>query len=252
MNSFLPESPVPQLALLALSSSLSPGPNNLLIAASGAWFGMRRSLPTLAGMYAGAVLILIAAGLGVSGVFQEFPGLLRLLQFAGAGYLAYLAAGLLRATWCIAPAVAPPGFGRAAVLQLFNAKLWLMSFSTISLCTLRGPEGSAVSVPLIVFFVLMTVPSMLLYLRFGVVLRSLAASGRARTVANRLLASLTAVSAILLLAPVPPEATTVTAAGIIARGAERETGRAENSVRERHAGGYHPDPFTYGCRTPCD
>jgi hypothetical protein len=58
-----------------------------------------------------------------------------------------------------------------------------------------------VSVPLIVFFVVMTVPSMLAYLKFGSVLKSLAASGRARTLVNRVLAALTALSAMLLLTP---------------------------------------------------
>src|SRR5690606_5993506 len=113
-------------------------------------------------------------------------GLLRLLQFAGAGYLVYLAAGLLKATWEVSPAMAPIGFGRATLLQFLNPKLWLMTLATISLCTRPGPEGSEVSVPMVAFFVVVTVPCMLAYLKFGVVLNSLAASPRARTLANRL------------------------------------------------------------------
>jgi len=197
---------LPQLALFALSSSLSPGQNNLLIAASAAWFGMRRSLPTLAGMYAGFMLMFLAVGLGASVVFAAVPGLLRTLQFLGAGYLLVLAAGLLKATWAVKASASPLGPVRAAALQFLNPKLWLMAMSTVALCTRTGPDGGAVSIPLVAFFVAMTVPSMLLYLKFGAVLRVLASSRRTRTWTNRALAALTALSALLLLTPMemPP------------------------------------------------
>jgi len=201
MNSALSDPALAQLALLALASSISPGPNNLLIAASSAGFGARRSLPTLVGMYTGFTLMFVAVGLGASAIFEVAPWLLFVLQVAGAGYLLYLATGLLKATWRSAAAAAPPGFGRAAALQFLNPKLWLMASSTVSLCTRPGPEGNTVSVPLVAFFVLMTVPSMLVYLNLGSWLTKLAASERARNWSNRVLAALTAASALMLLAP---------------------------------------------------
>lgn len=235
MTTSLFDSPLPQLTLFALSSALSPGPNNLLLAASGALFGARRSLPTLAGMYAGWCLMIAAAILGAGAVLEALPGLLRVLQFAGAGYLVYLAACLLNATWRVSSATAPVGFVRTALLQFLNPKLWLMTLATISLCTRSGAHGGEVSVPMIAFFVLATVPCMLAYLKFGAVLNSLAESSRARTVANRLLAGLTAASAILLLVPVQPAATdrteTLAARSAVARhftgiGVARSTGTA--------------------------
>jgi threonine/homoserine/homoserine lactone efflux protein len=201
MITFSPGIPWIQIALFALSSSFSPGPNNLLIAATGAAFGARRSLPTLLGMYAGCALLFAAAAFGAARVFALLPGLLGLLQVAGAAYLVHLAIGLLRATWSLSPAAAPVGFVPAALLQFVNPKLWLMAVSTVSLCTLPGPQGNTVSSPLVAFFVLMTVPAMLVYLKFGVALGALSASPRRRRIANATLAALTAASALLLLVP---------------------------------------------------
>jgi len=67
------------------------------------------------------------------------------------------------------------------------------------LCTLPGPQGNTVSSPLVAFFVLMTVPAMLVYLKFGVALGALSASPRRCRIANATLAALTAASALLLL-----------------------------------------------------
>lgn len=191
--------PLLQLALLALSTSLSPGPNNLLIAAHGACFGVRRSLPTLAGMYAGFSLIFAPVALGAAFVTEVLPGLLPLLQIAGAAYLLLLAARLLEAPWSAREAAAPLGLVRAALLQFVNPKLWLMTLSTVSLCTRPGPAGGEVSLPLVGFFVLMTVPSMLAYLNGGLLLQSLVRSPRTQRALSRLLAALTAASALMLL-----------------------------------------------------
>lgn len=201
MTTVAPDAPWIQIALFALASSFSPGPNNLLIAATGAACGTRRSLPTLFGMYAGCTVVFAPAAFGAARVFDLVPGLLGMLQLAGATYLLYLATGLLRATWDMTPAASPVGFARAALLQLVNPKLWLMAVSTVSLCTQPGPHGPTVSAPLVAFFVLMTVPAMCAYLKFGVVLGALSGSPRRRRIANAALALLTASSALLLLMP---------------------------------------------------
>ncbi len=107
---------------------------------------------------------------------------------------------LLRAKWALGSSGAPMGFGNAALLQLLYPKLWLMAIATISLCTGDAP-GGAVSVWMVLFFVVMTLAGMLLYLKLGGVLRSLSSAPRTRVLANRSLAALTAISAVMLLVP---------------------------------------------------
>ncbi len=184
--------------MLALTSSLSPGANSLLISATAAQFGVRRSLLTLSGMYAGFSLMFVAAGLGAGVVFETWPWLLVLMKWAGAAYMLHLAWGLLQARWAVSASAEPIGFSRAALLQFLYPKLWLMAIATVAMCT-GGEPGAGVSLPLVLFFVAMTMPGMLLYLRLGSVLRSLTQSTRMRTATNRALAGLTALSALLLL-----------------------------------------------------
>lgn len=193
-------SPLPQIGLLALSTSLAPGANSLLIAASSAQFGMRRSLPTLAGMYTGFGAMFVATGLGAGAMFDTLPWLLTLLKWVGAAYVLYLAHGLLRARWHDPTCTKPIGFAGAALLQFLYPKLWLMAIAAIALCTGSDAEGD-VSVGQVVFFVAMTLPGMLLYLRLGRVLQALATSPRVQVLVNRALATLTAASALILLMP---------------------------------------------------
>lgn len=195
---------LPQLALFALASSLSSGPDNLLIAAAGARSEVRRSLRALAGMYAGFVLMIATTALGASAALGTRPWLLEALQLGGVVYLLYLAAGLLRAPWVAGRAAIPAGFVGAAMLQFTRLKLWLMVGSTVALCARTGPEGADIAVPLLAYFVLMTVPSVLLYLNFGSLLSD--ASPRVHARANLVLAALAALSALLLLPPTHAEA----------------------------------------------
>src|SRR5215470_8305912 len=77
--------------------SITPGPNNVMLTASGATFGFRRTVPHILGVCFGfsVVLLAVCAGLGV--VFERWPGIQTALRWAGAAYLVYLGWRLLRA-----------------------------------------------------------------------------------------------------------------------------------------------------------
>ena len=70
---------LPALFLFALVTSITPGPNNLMLMASGANFGMARSLPHMLGVSLGHVLMTLVLGLWVIGVFQAFPACFTLV-----------------------------------------------------------------------------------------------------------------------------------------------------------------------------
>ena len=87
--------------LIAISSfafvtSVTPGPNNIMLTASGANFGFTRTLPHIAGIVFGIALMNLLIGLGLGAVFQQYPVIQQVLKIGGSAYLVWLAIKLLR------------------------------------------------------------------------------------------------------------------------------------------------------------
>lgn len=77
--------------LFAFVSSITPGPNNTMLLASGVNFGVRRSIPHALGISVGFMVMVLAVGLGLGEVFKAWPPLYTVLRYTGAVYLLYLA-----------------------------------------------------------------------------------------------------------------------------------------------------------------
>ncbi|MDG4647706.1 LysE family translocator [Roseibacterium sp. SDUM158017] len=185
------------LVLFAFASSITPGPNNIMLLASGANFGLRRTVPHMMGISMGHALMVSVVGLGLLGLFIALPWLRSALMAGSALYLLWLA-------WKIATA-APPDraeatgrpltFVQAAAFQWVNPKAWYMA---IYAQTNFGPEGDspwpgAIAVALV--FAAVNLPSVTAWAWGGTQIRRfLAAPGRLRafnvTMALLLVASL--------------------------------------------------------------
>lgn len=124
------------LALLSFAfvTSITPGPNNLMLMASGANFGFRRSLAHMFGISLGHGLMVFLVGLGLAGVFAAFPAAKLGLKAVSVAYMLWLA-------WKIAHAAAPGAgksagrpmtFVQAAAFQWVNPKAWAMALGAIS------------------------------------------------------------------------------------------------------------------------
>lgn len=123
------------LAGFAFVTSITPGPNNLMLLASGTHFGWRRSLPHLLGISFGFGVMLVLVGLGLGQVFARFPGLHDVLKWVSLAYLLYLAFKVATA----APPTSgdsargrPMGFGAAALFQVVNPKAWAMALTAVT------------------------------------------------------------------------------------------------------------------------
>lgn len=123
------------LSAFALVSSITPGPNNLMLMASGANFGFRRTVPHMLGIGLGFGLMIVLVGLGLVRVFDAFPVAHLILTILGVCYLLWLA-------WKIAHAAAPYAarvgvrpftFLQAALFQWVNPKAWQMGLTAITL-----------------------------------------------------------------------------------------------------------------------
>ena len=144
------DSPWAALALFAFVSSITPGPNNLLATASGARFGLRRTLPQVAGVTFGFTILLSLAASGVAALVMSLPALGTALAFAGYGYLLWMSVRLLMAAWRPAAigrtnvvTLRPMSFVQSTLFQFANPKAWMMAISAAS--GLLAAQGSSVA-----------------------------------------------------------------------------------------------------------
>jgi threonine/homoserine/homoserine lactone efflux protein len=156
-----------QLALFALASSITPGPNNLMLMASGANFGIVRTLPHWAGVCCGFVVLIVPVGLGLGAFVLDVPPVRMAFQLGCVAVLAWLG-------WKIASAGRPGNledsrrpltFLQAAAFQWINPKAWTMGVSAISLFAQSGALHDILLVTLV--FAAINMPSTGMWLVSG-------------------------------------------------------------------------------------
>ena len=126
------------LAGFAIVSSITPGPNNLLLMSSGALFGWQRSLPHLGGVLLGFAILMTSAVFGLGSVVATWPWLMTIMRVLGASWLAwmsfkYFVAGLrgpaAAADMSAAPISRPFRFHEGILFQWINPKALILSIS---------------------------------------------------------------------------------------------------------------------------
>ena len=154
----------------AFVAGFTPGPNNLLLAASGANFGIRRTIPHVLGIVCGFPLLVLAVGLGLGTVFQRHPEFHTVLKFGGAVFLVYLAWRIAMAghgTSKKAPR-RPMTFLEAALFQWINPKAWVFAVSAVATYTTVGGRASAEIAVILAICMLVTIGSTITWTGFGV------------------------------------------------------------------------------------
>lgn len=160
------------LFLFAFTTSITPGPNNMMLFASGVNFGFRRTVPHMLGIGAGFLSLLIAIGLGLGALLHSVPLLYTSLKFAGGAYLVWIA-------WKIAASrslsegesgARPMTFLQAASFQWVNPKAWVMAVTAMATYTIES--NYFVSVIIVgIIFAIVNVPSVSTWAGFGSALR---------------------------------------------------------------------------------
>ncbi len=171
------------LALIgfAFVMSISPGPGNFLLLASGANFGFARSLPLMLGISAGFLAMVFAVGMGLGTLLQRVPELDLALRIACGLYVLWLAwriAGSRSMGSGGAQALGQPiGFLQAALLQLVNPKAWAVALVVTVTYTDPGRFTSSL-LAMIAVFALVNIPSISVWALSGAGLRRFLATGR--------------------------------------------------------------------------
>ena len=160
------------LALFALVSSITPGPNNVMLAASGLNFGFRRSMPHLLGVNLGFTLMIFLVGVGLGSVFQQVPQLYTVLKYVGAASLLYLAWKIATSGGMEDGAVSgkPMTFLQAAAFQWVNPKAWVMAVGVIATYTPQAGFFANLVIATVVCGIV-NLPSIGVWVTFGTALR---------------------------------------------------------------------------------
>jgi threonine/homoserine/homoserine lactone efflux protein len=160
------------LCVFTFVSSVTPGPNNVMLLASGLNFGAKRTVPHLFGVNNGFLLMTLCIGLGLGQVFALAPALYTVMKVAGLIYMLWLA-------WNVANSGPiregsaqgrPMTFMEAALFQWVNPKAWIMAISATA--SYSDPANFITSVIIIVvLFGLTGLPASAIWVFAGVGLR---------------------------------------------------------------------------------
>lgn len=188
------------LVVFALVSSITPGPNNTMLMASGVNFGVRRSARHMAGVSLGFFVLLLAAGLVLGGLFATWPALHGVLKIVGAAYLLWLAWKLARSGGMAggsAPA-RPQGFWQAVAFQWVNPKAWAMALGGVT--AYAPPDRYVANVVLVgLVFCVVNLPCIFAWTAFGAGLRGVLADPARLRIFNWTMAGLLALSVAAIL-----------------------------------------------------
>jgi threonine/homoserine/homoserine lactone efflux protein len=125
------------MAVFAFVTSVTPGPNNMMLLTSGVNFGVRATLPHALGISCGHFIMLMAVGLGLGELFIRVPAAYSAMRVVGMSYMLYLAWGIVKsgapsAQEGASQGAKPLGFWGAAAFQWVNPKAWVMTLGFFS------------------------------------------------------------------------------------------------------------------------
>jgi threonine/homoserine/homoserine lactone efflux protein len=169
------------IALLSFCvvSTITPGPNNMMLLSSGATFGLRRTVPHIAGIAGGCAIMVLVLGWTLAGVADRLPGLFTVLHVVSTAYLLWLAWRIATATGPSAGATRGRPFSvlDAAAFQWVNPKAWAMVLGAVA--SFARPDHLAWDVPTIALVLFIAgLPCITLWAGSGQALRRFLADPR--------------------------------------------------------------------------
>jgi threonine/homoserine/homoserine lactone efflux protein len=186
------------VVLFAVSSSVTPGPNNIMVMASGLNFGVKKSLPLLTGICVGFTVMLLLVGFGFAQLFQIFPSLHFIIKCVGVLYLLYLAYLIVRSASTVESGMQsqPLTFMKGALFQWVNAKAWVVATGAIAAFTTVGASFFSQNLMIAATFFVVSFPCVGVWLMFGSLLKNVLNSPRSRTAFNYLMSGLLVLSVV--------------------------------------------------------
>ena len=189
---------LPGLLMFAFVSSITPGPNNLMLMTSGVNFGLRATIPHILGVVVGHALMTIALGMGISSVLDSIPQIYIALKTLGVAYVIFLA-------WKISTTTvgeetkdeiggSPFSFFQAVAFQWINPKAWTLTLTALTVYSVVSSVESILLVTLA--FASVNLPCVTVWTLMGIKLRSLLERSPHLKFFNFMMASLLLISVL--------------------------------------------------------
>ncbi len=190
------------VAGFSFATSASPGPNTLLLASSGARFGLKRTLPHMFGVNIGILIMMLAGAIGAGTVFQYFPSLQLIMKLLCTSYLLYLAWKISSChTDCTDTGESRPiSFIQAIGIQWLNPKVWMMALTAMSVFPAAGSGSDYLESALLVALVMTVInlPSITIWAVFGSMMRRILHTPKQQQYFNWGMGLLTAATATVI------------------------------------------------------
>jgi threonine/homoserine/homoserine lactone efflux protein len=177
------------LAAFGLIAAATPGPNNIILWASGVKFGFKATLPHVVGTALGLGVIAAASAAGVGALIETFPQIELALKIIGSIYLLYLSyqvAGIGSVRQ--AEAERPLSLPQAMAFQFVNPKAWFFALTAVS--SFRPPEFSVLlgSALVVLTMIVVILPGSTLWAAGGTLINRFISNERTRRVFSIVLA----------------------------------------------------------------
>jgi threonine/homoserine/homoserine lactone efflux protein len=191
--------PMP-FATYSFVMSITPGPNNVMLTASGATFGFRKTIPHILGVLGGFSVVLFAVCAGLDAVFTRWPEIQSVLRWVGAAYLVYLGWRILRSGEARSVASRKPLTAlEAAGFQFLNPKAWMMTLTAAALFLPRELGLMAASSYMVGVMAVTNLPCITVWALFGSSMRGFLAKPAGRATFNIVLALALVVTGIAMV-----------------------------------------------------
>jgi len=166
--------------LFASVTSITPGPNNLMLFSYGKTYGIYESRKLMGGIFLGFYIMLYLSGYGIAKIITSSQTGELILKIAGSLWMFYLAFILSKLSMEMDIRKKPKiGFRQAFAQQFVNSKAWIMAVTGASAFM---PQFSNIHVNVFLFasiFALVGIPCMLVWLKMGDVIAKIITSEKA-------------------------------------------------------------------------
>ncbi|MFS2002184.1 LysE family translocator [Duganella sp. CT11-25] len=179
--------------------SATPGPNNVMLATTGANFGGRGALPVVLGIQAGMFVQTLLMCVGLGTVFDTYPLAHQVLRIAGSLYLVFLAWKLSGASAGAAQAPKAVSFAQATIFQALNPKSWVKAVTVASVFMPAGQNTVADALLVAAIGTAVGAPCNAMWALFGVSIRHLLKDPRKQRIFNLTMGAILLVLAVMFL-----------------------------------------------------